>query len=424
MERLMVARRTLSTLGSIVLSLILAFIVWAGASSAQNPAVTDWYETPIPIKVINQADGSVIVTPMEAYAQVRITAPENQWESIRPTDFEAYIDLSQVNVGSMANVRVIVVALKSSIRLESYRPESVTLQLERYETREVPVRANIVDTPVLGYVTKPPLVSPDSVTIGGPASAVARVAYASVDVWLRGTRDSIERSLVPVPVDGDGAPVTNVSVVPPNVSVRVELAQRANFKPSVPIRVKLVGEVAPLYSLQSIVVRPASVTLVGLPEVLDEIPEFLETEPVDISGATATITRRVNLNLPPGVSVVPETADDDASQAVLVGIEVVPVVGSRTMQVTVAMQGLAPDLRATLSPETVDVYLSGPLAQLQALADEDIEATVNVLDLPPGNHRLVPTINVPPGLSITGILPEAVVVEITAPPPTADAGGG
>lgn len=412
-------RRLLGTLGSILLSLILATIVWVGATSADNPSVTGQYASAIPIRLVSQPADTVIVTPLDSSVQVTITAPQSLWGSIRPTDFEAFVDISQVPVGQATNVKVQVKSLRPLVQLRSYTPESVTLQLDRYETRTVAVRANLVDEVPVGFVAHDPVVEPSVVTIGGPASAVERVQYASVDVWLRGSRETVSRSLAPTPLDADDAVVAGVTVTPSSVTVSVELTQRANFKGPVPIRVQMLGEVAPLYWVTNITVRPSSVTLVGLPSVLEQIPEYLETEPVDISNATATVTQRVNLVLPAGVSVVPETAEDAASQTVEVVVEVSPMTGSSTLlQVPVTMQGLAPDLVATLSPETVDIYLSGPLVQLQALTDKDVEVTVNLVDLGPGDHRLTPQVIVPEGITVSNLLPEAVVVQIAGPTPT------
>src|SRR5512134_901403 len=128
----MAARRILNTVGSIVLALILSLLVWVGATSAENPAVTGPYRSAIPVHVLNQPVDTVIVTPLETTVQVRITAPESLWESIRTTDFEAYVDLAQVPVGSATNVRVVVRSLRPAIQVRSFTPESVTLQLDNY----------------------------------------------------------------------------------------------------------------------------------------------------------------------------------------------------------------------------------------------------------------------------------------------------
>jgi len=409
-------RRLMNTAGSIILSLILALLVWVGATSAQNPSVS--LEREITLKVLNQPRDTVIVTRVETTVQARLIAPQNSLEMLRSSDFEAYVDLSEVPVGEDADVPVVVQVKRRGVQLVSYAPTSVRIRLEEYRTRTVAVRVNIVDTPPLGFVAREPVVAPTEVTVAGPGPAVGSVAYASVDIWLRGSRETIDRSLTPTPVDEEGSPVAGVTVTPTTVNVRVELAQRANFKPSVPIKVELGGEVAPLYAVSNITLKPTSVTLVGLPSVLEAIPGYVETEPIDISGATESVSKRVALKLPPGVSVVPETVESEASQMVQVDIEIVPITGGRTMQVPVSAQGLSPQYRATLSPESVDVFLSGPLVQLQDLTVEELEATVNLVDLGPGVHLLKPTVLVPADIEVKGVVPEAVEVQIVGPIPT------
>ena len=406
-------RRLANTIGTVILSLILALIVWIGATSAENPLVR--VERQVAIRMLDQPPDTVIVTRIESNVQARVAVPQNLLDQLRTGDLEAYVDLAEVPIGTDTDVPVVVQVKRRGVQVISYTPTSFTVRLERVESRNVPVRPNIIDTPPLGYVAREPLVEPAQVTVTGPAPAVERVAYASLDIWLRGSRETISRALAPTPLDKDGIPVAGVAVTPATVTVKVELAQRANFKPSVPIRVDLRGEVAPLYAVSNISLKPTSVTLVGLPSVLEGIPGFVETEPVDISDATASISKRVALKLPPGVSVVPESVESDASQMVQVDIEIVPITGGRTMQVPVSPQGLAPQYQATLSPAAVDVLLSGPLVQLQSLTVEEVEATVNLVEVGPGVQVLKPNVMVPAGVEVKGVVPEAVEVQVTEP---------
>lgn len=405
-------RRLLNVLGSVLLSLVLAFLVWAGATSAENPPVTQLFRQPIPIQLRNQPEGTVVVTRVDTSVQVRLTAPQNTWPRLGTNDLEAYVDLADAPIGREVELPVTVNIKRPGIRLEEQTPVLTTIRLERLASKTVPVRVNVIDSPPLGYVTRDPVVDPQTVVVSGAEPAVARVAFAGVDVWLRGTTESVDRSLTPTPLDEDALPVTGVTVTPSAVNVRVELAQRANWEPSVPVRVNLVGEPAALYSVSNIAVTPSRVTLLGLPSALAEIEGYINTEPVDITGATDTISRRVALELPPGVTVVPDSPE--ASQTVLVTVEIVPITASRTMQVPVRAQGLAPGLEARFSPGAVDVILYGPLAQLQTLVPESIEATVNLVDLSPGTHRLTPTVIPPAGTELRGIFPEAVEVQVTA----------
>ncbi len=419
------AKRIAGTLGSGLLSLLLAFVVWAGATSAENPSVTQAFRQPLPIQIRHQPENTVLVSRQDTTVQLRLNAPQDTWNVLSSSDIEAYVDLSQTRLGEDVQVPVVIQIKRGGVRLIERTPALTTVRLERLATKTVPVRINIIDTAPLGYVTRNPMASPMQVEVSGPDPAVQRVAYAGVDIWLRGTTETIDRELAPSPLTEESLPITGVTVTPTMVNVRVELAQRANWEPSVPVRVNLVGEVAALYSVSNITVNPSRVTLLGLPDSLEQIEGYISTEPIDITGATESVSRQVNLQLPPGVTVVPDTPE--ASQTVAVNIEVVPITSGRTMEVPVQARGLAPGYTATFSPVAVDVVLSGPLAQLQTLVPADLETTVNLVDLAPGTHRLTPTVLVPAGIELKGVLPESVEVQITLPTeaePTATAAPG
>lgn len=419
------ARRIINTLGSILLSLVLALIVWAGAISAENPSVTQAFRQPLSIQVRNQPEDTVLVSRLDTTVTVRLNAPQDVWNVLSSNDIEAYIDLTQAPIGEEVQLPVVVQVKRNGVRLIERTPALTTIRLEQLATKIVPVRVNVIDSAPLGYVTRDPVATPSEVEVSGPEPAVQRVTHVGVDVWLRGTTESIDRDLAPSPLSEDSLPITGVTVTPTMVNVTLELAQRANWEPSVPVRVNLVGEVAALYSVSNITVNPSRVTLLGLPDSLQQIEGYINTEPIDITGATESVSRRVNLQLPAGVTVVPDTPE--ASQSVEVTIEVVPITSGRTMEVPVQAQGLAPGYEATFSPVAVDVVLSGPLAQLQNLVPDDIETTVNVVDLAPGTHRLTPTVLVPAGIELKGVLPETVEVQITAgetAEPTATAAPG
>ena len=88
---------------------------------------------------------------------------------------------------------------------------------------------------------------------------------------------------------------------------------------------------------------------------------FVETTPISLDGANESLEIRATLNLPEGVTVV-------GSQNITVQIGIAPVESSINFNnIPVQFEGLGTGLSATTSPDTVDVYLSGPLYLLEAL---------------------------------------------------------
>jgi YbbR domain-containing protein len=173
----------------------------------------------------------------------------------------------------------------------------------------------------------------------------------------------------------------------------------------------LVGTVAAGYWLRSVTVDPLTVMLVGDPDVVSKISGFVETAPLDISGATGDVIERMALNLPEGASTV-------GVQGALITVSVAAQQGSLTVVRRPVVRGLSTDLTAHVSPEEVEVTLVGPMPRLNVLVDEDVIVYVELVDKGVGKHIVDLTYLVPEGLQVGSILPATVDVEISRIVPT------
>jgi YbbR domain-containing protein len=151
------------------------------------------------------------------------------------------------------------------------------------------------------------------------------------------------------------------------------------------------------------------VTLAGPAQVLNELPGFVETLPISITGATAVLTERMPLTVPTNVVVV-------GIDFVTVTVDILPILSSRTMTSVVEIRNLAQGRGAALSPPEVDVILEGPDALVAELLPEDIQVFVNLFDLPLGVHRVEPVVLAPEGLSVVSVIPETIEVGISIEP--------
>jgi hypothetical protein len=104
---------------------------------------------------------------------------------------------------------------------------------------------------------------------------------------------------------------------------------------------------------------------------------------------------------------------------VTVTVEVLPILSSRTVTSTVEIQGVRQGWEATATPSLVNVSLEGPELLLAGLRPEDIQVLVNVAEYSLGQHRVVPDVLAPEGVTVVNVIPETVeVVLVLAPPPT------
>jgi len=177
------------------------------------------------------------------------------------------------------------------------------------------------------------------------------------------------------------------------------------------VKVVTTGKVQEGYRHTNISVSPLTVTLFAdNPQLIEDIPGFVETLPVDLTGLQDYYETVVSLNLPEGVRVV-------SDQRVLVQVSIAAIEGSLTLTVPVEVIGLAPDLAAVISPETVDIIVAGPLNILESLTADDFQVVVDLSGQPPGVYQRAPeVVRFPDEVRVQTILPETIEVEILVTP--------
>ena len=392
---------------------MLGTMVWFVATREENPPVEADYAPAIPLEVENLPAGTVIFGDVPDRVLLRLRAPQSSWESVLPAKFRARIDLADLAPG-LHDLPVQLEVSDDAVTVVQKRPNSVNIRLETLLVAQVPVRVDVIDSAPTGYIARLPVFAPITATVSGPSSLINQVSHAAAELYLRGAKETVNRSLDLSARNANGDIISRVSIEPPKLDVMVAIEQRFGYR-DVSVRVVIAGEVAAGYWISNIAVEPSTVTLVGGPSALKSLPGFVETSSVDVANAIGNISERVALALPPGVSVVqPESSDSQPAAGVQVSIQVSTVEGGQTVQREVMFQGLAETLSAIARPFQVDVILSGPIPRLQALTSEDVQVTADLFGLGIGTHLVKPTIVVPGLLRVESVLPETVEVQIAS----------
>jgi YbbR domain-containing protein len=401
--------RLLNNVGSIILALVLAIVVWVVAANEENPIVEDVFPEAVPIEIVNQPEGTIIFGDVVDTVQLTLRASQASWDELSVNKFRAQVDLAGLGTG-VHDLEVQVTCSDDSVRIVKKKPEKITVRLEELKEKEVEVKVNILDNPPLGYIARPASAIPSKVKITGPAPMVDQVVTAVVDFFLRNAKDTVERRVDLSLRDAQDNVVGWVTPEPDQVTVEVPIEQRWGYK-EVAVRTNWEGQVAPGYRIDNVSVDPSIVTVIGSPGALREIPGYLETAPVDVSNASADVVARMPLVLPEGVSLPLA-----GSQGVTVTVNVTAIESELTLQSELIIQGLSPGLKATPSPRVVNVTLSGPLPKLDILKPENVQVTLDLFDLPPGTHKVVPTAIAPEGIKVESILPDTIEVDISMVP--------
>ena len=306
-------------------------------------------------------------------------------------------------------MEVQVQILVRPVRIVSATPQILDLSLEKLVTKTLPIELTLTGDPAIGYKVNGTALDPAEGVISGPESLVAQVKHIIAMVDLNNTRQSIAIS-VPIEINNEsGEAVNGITVQPDSVQAKVELIQQGGYR-DLAVKVVTVGQPAGGYRLKNVTLSPLIVTVYSEDlSLIKSLPGYVETIPLDLSGASSNIDTHLSLKLPEGVQLV-------GDQTVSIQIEIIPIEGSLTVaNHPVEVIGLDPSLKVQVSPTLVDVILSGPLPMLNALQTTDVHVRIDVTGLAPGTYHLVPNVIITNDqVVVQSILPGTIEVVITS----------
>lgn len=395
---------------TILLAFILAVAVWISAVTAADP---DEIRSPIevPLEIVGQDPSLVITSEIPATVKVTLRAPRSVWDRLtaQENSIRAILDISTLSAGEhKKDIQIQIAARPMQLVLSD--PASVPLTLERLATRALPIDLSLSGQPAVGYQAGDPQTDATEVVISGPESLVEQVQRARILLSFSGTRESIDQALPVLALDAQNAVVEGVTVNPQSVHVTIPVSQQGGFR-DVAVKVVVSGQVAAGYRLENISVFPPVITVFASdPQLVNALPGVIETETLNLQDAKEAISTRLALLLPENISIV-------GAQTVQVTVEVSPIQTSVTLlNQPINVIGLGDGLAAQVSPQTVDVIISGPLPVLDALTPQDIIINIDVTGLEAGTYQLTPTIKIlVENVLVESILPGAVEVVLSIP---------
>ena len=242
------------------------------------------------------------------------------------------------------------------------------------------------------------------VRLRGSSGNLARVVQGDVVAALDltnarpGTRIfNLRASEVRVPFG-----VQVVQVTPPTISLEFEYAGQK----VVPVSPVIEGDPEAGFVVGRITTSPATVQVLGPIGRLQALSEAT-TEPVRVDGLRKSVTDRVTVGVEDPAVRLREPL------VALVTVEIVPAPVQQTLQgVPVRTVNAGRGVVARVSPASVSVVVRGTRERIAGLDAGDLQADVDLTDLPRGRHAV--TVRVPnrEGVAVERVEPSAVTVVI------------
>src|SRR5699024_1147949 len=298
-------------------------------------------------------------------------------------NYDFFIDLTGLEEGEhTVDVEYENISKDLSVYVE---PKTIDVVLEKKATEEFTVEVDFVNMDQLpvDYEIGDVELSTDTITVVSSESNIEKIAMVKAYIDVKDLRESIKNREVPVSVSDSQGNALNVRIEPENVLVSVDVHRPSK---KVPLEVITEGELEEGLVLENIE-APEEVDVFGRTNVLDEI-ETIKTKPIQFSDVTEDGDLEVELDLPDNVRM-----NDDK---VTVTIEL-----SKEENFTIPIDTAGDnEHNIDLADEAIDIVVTGKLAVMKDIKEDQFSATVNVADLDPGNHTVDIEVEGPDDLTI------------------------
>lgn len=396
------------TLPLLLTAFLLSVAVWIMAVTSSDPSIEKAYPNNVPVEIIGQGSDLVITTDLPEKISLTLRAPTSIWSSLlaQKVPVRAVMDISGLGEGTHTVPIQVQIGIKP-VEISSYSPRSATVELETLKTQQFDIRLINQGALAVGYQSNPAEMSESTVLVSGAKSFVEKVSEVRAVVKLTDAKTDINQTITLQAVDANGSLIKDVSLTPDKITVTQKVFERGGYR-NVVVKVVTNGQADVGYRLSSLSVYPPTVTVYSTDTTLiDALPGYIETKPIDLSRKTESFEQEIDLNLPAGIQVI------DNLYAT-VSVEITPIITTQSFSnVTIDSTGLDSSLTATILPEQVDIIVSGPLKALEAVNPIDLRITLDLTGYARGTYTLEPEYSINyPDIKVESISPTTFMVTI------------
>lgn len=400
-------------LSSLVLSILLALVIWVSAVTSANPNVEA--DLVVPLVVKGMASDITIIDEVPENVNLTVLAPESVIEAVQQENIiTTQIDLTDLDAGTYRfPVLVNLPEEIRPIRVIEQTPTQLQLSLGQLISLEKNIKINVEGEPAVGYKVGALEWDRSSVTISGREDLIQQVDSVIGSLDISDASENVTRELTLVAQDEMGNPISDINISPETVRVNQVIDLQGGYR-NVAVNVVTQGLVEPGYRFTSITPAPPTVMVFSEnPQLVEQLPGYINTNPLDLTGIDGYLETILELDLPDEVTVV-------GDPTVLVQVNVTALETNISVSREIEVIGLLPGLTAEVSPPQVSVRVSGPVPVLDNLTQRDIRVIVDLTNIDAGVHTVEPTVEIlPADVELEDISPVEVEVRIEAESSTA-----
>jgi len=383
-----------------VVSFILAIMLWlvvnldTGSQTTRiNDGLQNTYVYQASIEPIYNQDDYILKMDSDVI-KVTLSGSREAINQIRDgegiDDVKFFIDLTNYTAGSYS-VPIYYSGIPDGIKVD-IQPSSTTVKLESKHTKEISVTAEKIGKEAEGYQAGEPIIKPKKVHVSGTEEQLEKIASVKALINI----DNIDKpisQIIPLQAYDKNGNLIDVEINPQTVEVQLPVASPYI---TVPISYKIGGYPPSGYAISSIEPLPKEVTLYGPKDILNKYSVY--SGPVlDLSNITSDQVITMEIPLEEGLlKVEPEVAEFN----VKITKSKTRTMTSIPIEVTGLNEGLIAEVISPINGATIN--LEGASSYIDNISTEDIQAFIDLTNLPEGEHEVPIQYNLPLDLNKIG----------------------
>ena len=389
---------------TIVLSLLIAILLWSYVIAFENPPTTERIKG-VPVELMNERalnqNGFAILEGDNVTVEVVVSGTRAEIARYRD-QIIATVDVFGFSAGE--SYPTVVVRPPGNLTSVEVRPSKIFVSIEDLVSAHKPVIIGF--TGEISKNTEPGSITcqPEQIEVTGPKSLVEAVSYVGIEVpYSRLRRQETEITARAFALDINGEPVSKVRLSSETVSVISTLYSVKR----VPLNLEIIGTVNEKYEVTQLDI-PDTIAIRGSREDIEGI-ESVYAEPIDISEVEITSELPVTPILPQGI----EVANSSYGIHVSIGLKGISSKRFEYDFKEIEIRGTGKGLKAYINSPTVVLRAAGIEAVLDAAANEDFTLYVDIEGLEEGSHvvRVVVEHDIP--LVNLEIVPEEIHITVS-----------
>jgi len=360
-----------------IISIVAAIIMWLYVMNEQNPQVT-YVIRDVPVKLQNLDESKFALKDdsAEYKVNVKVRGRRSLVANLKPSDIEAQVNLRGRMEGDNL-VRVDVIT-PSNIELVDVSPREIMVTLDEIIEEQMPVSIDVIGVPAAGYSVDKTTSKPQAVVVKGPRSMINAVKKVSASIDVTDKTSTVVSTLPVRVLDAQNKEQKGITFRPDVVEVTVSIVPVSNVQ----ILPNISGNPPDGYIIRDVRIDPPKVVVTGDRDVLSSL-QSISTEPINVDGATSTVSSDVKLIIPKGITIFDENIQ---TARVTVEIERLTTTNFNVSSDQIQILNAPLELEATLEHREVLLTVSGPESIIDKVNKDMIKLNVDAADLTEGEH--------------------------------------